>query len=251
MGRSGTGTVIIEPAGPTAAFSATVASNIRTWMRAAGFLATVDTTPGVEKETFTPHAVDAEESITFEAYERGHKYPLAGVYSNFKLSCDMPGIPVADSAIRDCSPRCRVTPRAGDPHPWGAGEVRASTHGDIGATRLRWAAQERDRGGPQHRRARPRQHHADARRLQRRRRADHHARGDRRGGGLDAGRRTSRGGFNIFELMERQRMALAFGWGRAQYNATTSAAATAQLIESLEQEEGPPRQGVAELKPRR
>lgn len=246
MGRFGTGTVMIEPAGPTAAFAAGVASNMRTWMRAAGFDVAIDTTPGSEKETYTPHPVGAEQSITFEAYERGQKYPLAGVYSNLKLSSDVPGIPVAEFAYQglfSALPTDAVVPAI--TYPWGepAKCEGINLQATIGGTTFivgklkSWALE-----------------------IERNIAARAHDNTAALHGGFNVGAERlitlealieavpltaappylAAAGFNIFELMERASvMALAFGWGSAQYNTHDITAATAQLVEAPEQEEGP------------
>ena len=99
MGRFGTGTVAIEPCGAGAAYSASVLPNIHTWLQAGGFTPTVDTTASTESVTYAPHAVGAEASLNLEAYERGQKYVLAGVYANTKMTCEVPGIPMFEYSL--------------------------------------------------------------------------------------------------------------------------------------------------------
>jgi hypothetical protein len=94
MARFAEPTLRMEPAGGGVAYSASVTPNVHTLLRAAGFLGTVDTTAAAEKWTYTPHAVGSEESITLELYSRGEKHPLAGVYTDFTIDMDVPGIPI-------------------------------------------------------------------------------------------------------------------------------------------------------------
>lgn len=94
MARFAQPTLRMEPAGAGAAYSASVVPNAHTFLRAAGFLATLDSTAAAEKYTYTPHAVGAEESITLELYSRGEKHPLAGVYQQLTIDMDVPGIPI-------------------------------------------------------------------------------------------------------------------------------------------------------------
>lgn len=104
MGRFGTGTVQLEPCGAGVAYAADVLPNVHTWLLAGGFSAAVDTTPGSEKVTYTPHAVGDEESISCEAYVRGEKKVLSGVYANTKLTSSVPGIPLFEFALSGIQP---------------------------------------------------------------------------------------------------------------------------------------------------
>lgn len=94
MGRFATASIGIEPCGAGAAYAVAVLPNVHRWLQAGGFTPTVDATPGSESVTYAPHAVGAEKSLCAEAYERGQKYVIQGMYANTKLTFDAPGIPM-------------------------------------------------------------------------------------------------------------------------------------------------------------
>jgi hypothetical protein len=250
MGRSAKANIAIQPAGAGAAYASNVVPNIHTFMRLAGHLATLDATADAESWTYTPHAVLAEESGTLEVYERKQKYPLAGVYAELTADFDVPGIPKFTFACQglmsalpsDSSVPNIVYPTVEPPKAEGVNftaEIDGTTFtvGKLKKLQLLYArnitARAHDNTTPKH-------------------------------GGFNVGvERTitlnamieaealtagapylAAAGFNIFQLMERaDAMALAFGWGTAQYNRFAFAAANAQLVDAPEEDEG----GVASM----
>jgi hypothetical protein len=188
----------------------------------------------------------AEESGTLEVYERKQKYPLAGVYAELTADFDVPGIPrfafacqglmsalPTDSAVPSITYPTVEPPKAEGVNLTAVIDATTFTVGKLKKLQLLYA-----------RNIAPRAHSNTA--------ALH--------GGFNVGvERTitlnamieaealtattpyiAAAGFNIFQLMERASvMALAFGWGTVQYNRFAFTAATAQLVDAPEEEEGP------------
>lgn len=91
-GRFGDVTIMNEARGLGAAYGAAALPEANVLLRASGHSATVDATPGSESVTYRPisdHTAYA--SAVIEAYARGEKYPLTGVYGDFNFSMDGPG----------------------------------------------------------------------------------------------------------------------------------------------------------------
>lgn len=245
MGRFGTVTVAVEPAGRSTAFSASNLPNIHTLARLGGWTPTVDTTPGSENVIYVPTAHGSEESATLEAYYRGQKYPFAGVIGNSKWSSDVPGISRFEvecqgllSAIPSDAAVPSITYGWPEPPKSIALNLTAVIGGDtftVGKIKSFELLMERSINP----------------------RANDNVTGLHGGFNVGVERKLTlkamieseplkaaapylgTAGFHIFELMERaSAMALAFTIGSTQYNTFDFAAATAQLVNSPEQAEG-------------
>jgi hypothetical protein len=99
-GRSGETTLKVEGRGRGAAYSASILPEINALMRASGHGATVVTTGGSESVTYAPVSDRASfVSAVLEAYARGQKYPLTGVYADLSFSIDGPGFLMFEFAL--------------------------------------------------------------------------------------------------------------------------------------------------------
>jgi hypothetical protein len=248
MARFGACTIGIEPAGAGVAYSASVFPNVHTMMRAAGFLGTLDTTVGDEKWTYTPHAINAEESATMELYYAGEKHPLAGVYAQLEIDMDIPGIPIfnfASQGLYSALPTDAAIPAitySAFKEPAKAVGVNLTATIDATTFTVGKIAKVMVR---QNRNINPR--------------ANDNTTGLHGGFNVGAERiftmealieaealttaspflDDSPSGFNIYELMERaSKMALAFKVGSADYLCWQFAAANAQLIAAPQQVNG-------------
>lgn len=245
MARFAQPTLRMEPAGAGAAYAAAVVPNAHTFLRAAGFLATLDATASSEKWTYTPHAVGAEESITLELYSRGEKHALAGVYQQLTIDMDVPGIPIfefASNGLYSALPTDVAFPSITYPTvepPKAEGVNFEVTIGvdtfTAGKIKKLMVTQNRNIAA----------------------RALDNVTGLHGGFNVGAERvieleaiieaealtsgspYLAAAGLNVFELMERASvMELAFGCGSVQYKKFSFAAATAQMIASPRQLEG-------------
>lgn len=96
-GRIGKINAVAKAYGGGAAYSATVVPSIHTLLRVCGLEAAVTLTGGSEKWTYTPEiGPTGLDSGTFEYYEGGQKYPIAGAYSSFGVGVDGPDVPAWD-----------------------------------------------------------------------------------------------------------------------------------------------------------
>ena len=93
-GREGRITAPCAAVGAGAAYSASVFPSIHTLLRAAGLEATGSFGGGSEKWTYVPEVGPSGlDGGTFEYYEGGQKYALAGAYASFSVGVDGPDIP--------------------------------------------------------------------------------------------------------------------------------------------------------------
>jgi len=91
----------LEPKGAGAAYSASVVPNIHKLLRAAGFNAALTATGGAEKWTYTLATTLAEfVSGVARLYARGESYPATGLYLDWEISFDGPGVPLITFTMR-------------------------------------------------------------------------------------------------------------------------------------------------------
>jgi hypothetical protein len=100
-GLTGTSTLKVRVAGAGAAYSASKTPRGHVLLRAAGFDATLTSTPGSEKYTYTPSAgPTGYASAVLDLYSRGEKRSLTGIYSDFEIGADGSEIPLLQFALQ-------------------------------------------------------------------------------------------------------------------------------------------------------
>lgn len=94
-GRSVQGDLPVRSRPGGAAYSASVLPSLHRLLKAAGFDATLTTTAGSEKYTYTPTAPGATfSSLCAELYGRGEKWAVAGIVGNIKFDAPDPAPPI-------------------------------------------------------------------------------------------------------------------------------------------------------------
>jgi hypothetical protein len=94
-GRSVAGPLPTRARPGGAAYSASVVPSVHRLLKAAGYDATLDATGGAEKYTYAPTAPGpAFTSLTSELYTRGEKWPVTGLISDLKIDFANPAPPI-------------------------------------------------------------------------------------------------------------------------------------------------------------